>query len=448
MKATLSLHIRLTGLLLLLLAALVGVASIYAELRSDDVARRDVDGRLQSSAMLILGTSTPPSSDPASPPFVDESGPESGGHTIVPVYELRMTGGRLISRSVGFPPDMTDAEDGYSDQTGGEREWRVLTMRNAERGLTGRVAISEDETTRLARSVRSDILLPLVAALVVLSITVLGAIWVGLRSLRLIEREIGGLNPLRMRQLEIDADKMPRELSRLTRTLNDLLDRLQNLMRHQKAFISAAGHELRTPLAGCSTQLEVARRSAEPAERDHALTRPEEGLRRMGALVEQLLVIARSEQSSLDAEGASFLLNDLIREIADDLSSAQTKVMFEAESESIRMSGHPDLIASMVANLVQNAIRVSPPGEAVEIRLDNLDDTVRIQVCDRGPGLTPDQKSNIFESFYSGQDGSGPGTGLGLAIVKAVALAHRGEVAIVDREPRGLCMKVILPGSA
>lgn len=446
MKSAVSLHLRLTGLLVLLVAVLLSIAFIYAEFRSQYIARQDVDGRLRIGVTFILGPSVTLAQRPGTGlSGVDAAGAENNIPAITPVAELRGIDGRLVYRSMGFPQDMPRTDEGFSDQRSAGEDWRVLTVQNTDRSLTGRVAIRDAETRRLAGMVRSNILVPTVAALVLLAIAVLAAIWLGLRPLRDIEREIGRLDVTRPRPLEIDPASMPRELSRLTITLNGLLDRLKQLLRHQQTFVSAAGHELRTPLSGCAAQLDVAQRSKDPAQRLHALTKLDQGLRRMTELVEQLLVIARSERSTLDVASREFDLADLVRELIADLGPSRHRVNVEIRPGQTRVSGRPELIGSLVTNLIDNALRVSPADEKVMVRVLRHRDHMRMDVCDRGPGLTEDQKSRIFESFYSGADGSGPGTGLGLAIVKAVALAHHGDVVAVDRDSGGLCMQVTLP---
>lgn len=441
-----SLYLRLTGLLVILLAVLLGEILLYAEVRSQEIASRDVEDQLRVGAVLALSAKTEPlnSVQPALPNF-ENFGITNTDDVIVPAYELVDVDGRIIVRSFDFPADMNDTADGYSDPIADGQRWRVLTVQDADRRLTGRVAIRALDEERRANTIRSDIIMPLLVALVLLAITLLAAIWIGLRPLRRIEKEISDIDPVRMAHLKIAPETMPRELAHLTRTVNDLLDRLQKLLRHQKAFIAAAGHELRTPLAGCTTQLEVARRATDAADKEHALNRLDEGLHRMDSLVRQLLIIARSEQSRLDLTRTPFDLDNLLKAIVEDLPPRQGKVILSAEPGPIRISGHPDLIVSMIGNLVENAVRVSPAGETVEIWLGQDENTARISVCDHGPGLSEEQKSKVLDSFYSGTDGTGPGAGLGLAIVQAVVSAHRGRVRFVDRVPTGLCVEITLP---
>lgn len=446
MRSALSLHLRLTGLLVILVVVLFGVIFIYAEVRSQELASRDVEDQLRVGAVLTLRATTGPanSGQPALPNF-ETSEIKSTDGVIVPAYELADVDGHIIVRSFDFPTDMDDTADGYSDPIADGQRWRVLTVQNADRRLIGRVAIKALEEERRANTIRSDLIMPLLVALILLAITVLAAIWIGLRPLRRIEKEISDIDPVRMAHLKIAPETMPRELARLTRTVNDLLDRLQKLLRHQKAFIAAAGHELRTPLAGCTTQLEVARRATDPSDKEHALERLDEGLHRMESLVRQLLIIARSEQSRLDLTRAPLDLSGLLKAIVDDLPPERAKVTLSMAPSPVCISGHPDLIGSMIGNLIENAARVSPAGEAVEIWLDRDENTARISVCDQGPGLSEEQKSKVLDSFYSGADGKGPGTGLGLAIVQAVVAAHRGTVRFIDRVPTGLCVEITLP---
>lgn len=193
MRSALSLYIRLTGLLVILLAVLFSVIFIYADIRSQEIARRDVEDQLRVGAVLTLCATTGPlnSIQPASPNF-ENSEITNTDDVIVPAYELVDVDGRIIVRSSGFPADMEDTEDGYSDPNADGQRWRVLTVQDAERRLTGRVAIKALDEERRANTIRSDLIMPLLVALVLLAITVLAAIWIGLRPLRRIEKEISG----------------------------------------------------------------------------------------------------------------------------------------------------------------------------------------------------------------------------------------------------------------
>lgn len=441
-----SLHLRLTGVLSILLAIMMMFVFILVDFRATNIARRDVDGQLKAGAKLTLqSTSKQPDQVAFAPEAAESLKGDDKNHAIFPAYEISKIRGRIISKSPDFPSDMRGTKEGFSDEIAAEQNWRVLTVQDDDHQLSGRVAINSQEIRWLANTIRSDILMPLVPILLLLAIAMLAAVWIGLRPLRRIEGTIRDIDPTHMRSLEIDSDSMPRELSQLILTLNELIERLQKLVRHQKAFVSATGHELRTPLAGCMAQLEVARRTTDPDDKKNALHKLDQGLHSMDTLVRQLLVIARSEQSSLDATRTPLDLADLLKRIVDDLPSADARVVLSTEPGPIRISGHLDLIGSMVSNLIANAVRVSAPEETVEIHLDRRGETACIRVCDRGPGLSEDQKTKVLGSFYSGSDGSGPGTGLGLAIVQAVAAAHLGTVTFVDRDPSGLCVEITLP---
>ena len=136
---------------------------------------------------------------------------------------------------------------------------------------------------------------PLLWVLPLLAVGALGSLWYGLAPLRALERAVARQAPDEPRGLGLDPARMPRELGRLTATVETLLARLRDVLERRRAFAAAAGHELRTPLAGCGIQLQVARRTDDAAVRDRALDQARTAIDAMDRLVDRLLLLGRAD---------------------------------------------------------------------------------------------------------------------------------------------------------
>lgn len=449
MKFGTSLQSRLLGLLLLLLGTALVAIAVHGYGRADRAAARDIDDRLKMSAALILQTIDPLSERNSAIVSRSPSPNRAAWWTTAPAFEIRARDGQVLLRSTDFPGATGRSPPGFSTRIADRLEWRIFTIMDPERGVFSSVAMSAFERTGRARSRFADTLVPVLMALPLLGIAVLASVWLGLKPLRGIERAVRGVSVTNLRRLDLDIRKMPRELGRLARTLNDLLDRQHGLLRHQRAFVAAAGHELRTPLAGCKTQLEVIRRSDDPAVQAHATDKLGEALARMIHLVGQLMLLAKSEQSGLLRDAQHFDLDTLIAEIVADgvsgVDGRHHRIDFTSPPSPVEIVADRTLIRSMVENLLKNAVQVSSVDIPVEIFLSGAETEVVIEICDRGPGLPEGQRTLVFESFHQFDHGTKTGTGLGLSIVKAIVEAHQGRVALEMRDLGGACVRVVLP---
>lgn len=452
MKFGASLQSRLLGLLLLLLGMGLVAVVVHGYGRADRAAARDVDDRLRMSAALVLETIDPLSQRDSTAPPRSLSSNRTTWWASAPAFEIRTRDGRVMLRSTDFPPMAESSPPGFSTRMVERLEWRIFTIVDPDRGVMSSVAMNAVERAGRARNRFEDTLVPVMMALPLLGIAVLASVWLGLKPLRRIERAVRGVKVTELRRLDLDVRKMPRELGRLARTLNDLLDRQQGLMRHQRAFVAAAGHELRTPLAGCKTQLDVIGRTDDRTVRAHAMTKLGEALERMIRLVGQLMLFAKSEQSGLLRDARRFDLDSLIAEIvADDVTSTAAqhrRIDYVPPAVPVEIVADRELVRSMIENLLENAVRVSAVDDPVEVVLTAAETHVTIDICDRGPGLPDDQKEQVFDSFHQVARRSTTGAGLGLSIVKAIVEAHRGSVALEARSSGGICARVRLPRHA
>ncbi len=254
----------------------------------------------------------------------------------------------------------------------------------------------------------------------------------------------------------IDAYADTWEYQRLVQVLNQMLGRLSASLETQKRFAADASHELRTPLTALRGEIEVALRRDRTAEEyvqvlDSALEESE----RLSRLAEDLLTLTRSEAGVLKPQLQATDLTERVRRTVTRLST-------EAEGKAVCISGpgegsvpadvDPDLFDQVVWNLLGNAVKFSPSGGRVEIRLIRNDRHAVLEIADDGPGIPEDKLERVFERFFRTDESRTPGesdsgTGLGLAIAKAIVELHEGSIAVQNRTEGGAVFRVTLPAA-
>ncbi|MBK5111313.1 MAG: HAMP domain-containing histidine kinase [Thermoleophilia bacterium] len=251
------------------------------------------------------------------------------------------------------------------------------------------------------------------------------------------------------------------EVAELTRTFNEMLRELslaraerESALSRQRAFIADASHELRTPLTSVLANLELLDHSLEGEGSELDLESVESALRssqRMRRLVADLQILARAD-SDHDRVLKPGDLTEITRHAVDELDPlTDDHTIVLTAPEPVPVCGDGDRLHRIVTNLVDNAVRHTPPGSTVEVRVEADRDTgtARLVVGDNGPGIPADLRPQIFGRFVRSDGPSdrsrGEGTGLGLAIVQAIAERHGGTATVGDSPSGGAEFRVELP---
>ncbi len=243
------------------------------------------------------------------------------------------------------------------------------------------------------------------------------------------------------------------EVAHLEDELNAALERIEAGYRAQDQFISNVSHELRTPVAVLLTQAQVARMGERDLDKSYAfIERAEVLLKRLGKLVESFLVLARAELTDSRANdvvpAVDLILGCLqsCKEYADQ-NGVRVLSGLDEDGADLVLRGDPELLLTMVENLVRNAISHSPDGGAVTLRAERTRDGVAISVRDEGPGIPDEYRERIFERFVRVPSSTErkDGTGLGLAIANGIATLHGGAIEVRNNELRGCTFTVRLP---
>ncbi len=228
----------------------------------------------------------------------------------------------------------------------------------------------------------------------------------------------------------------PQEVQPLLHSINGLLQRLNEILEAQQRFVADAAHQLRTPLAGLITHSEYAQRATDPAELQHALGQIKTSAEGANRLLHQLLTLAQSEaHSGGPAAFENIDLDRLLREkTAEWAPAAMSKdidIGYETQAPAAAVHGNAVLLRELTANLLDNAIRYTPRGGRVTVRLSDPAHPL-IVVEDDGPGIPPSERERVFERFHRLPGSGGEGSGLGLAIVREIARAHGACARIAD----------------
>ena len=287
--------------------------------------------------------------------------------------------------------------------------------------------------SRLAQHVLFTIIMPLL----LLTLVVAALVWYGVRSglaplndlaSTLSKRGWGDLRA-------VGGEQVPGEVRPLIAELDSLMQRLEAAQSAQQRFISEAAHQLRTPLAGLTAQVERALLVKDVESMKPALTQLGSSSRRLARLVNQLLTLAKAEpgnnpQHELASLDLSTIVQETCREWVPEALRKNVDLGFAGETDPVQIVGHELLVAEMLDNLIDNALRYgAQPGQSVTVRLAARPH-VEIVVEDEGPGILENERGRIFERFHR-LPGSAPGgCGLGLAIVREIARLHGAEVSV------------------
>ncbi|MEW6660485.1 MAG: heavy metal sensor histidine kinase [Thermodesulfobacteriota bacterium] len=242
------------------------------------------------------------------------------------------------------------------------------------------------------------------------------------------------------------------ELDRLAQTLNDMLGRLDDFLGQIRRFSADAAHELQTPLTILKGEMEVALRSPRsPEEYKKVLLSSLEEIDRISALVAGLLLLARADRGVLRLDLQPLELHELLKEVA-----AQMRLLAENHGVSLDydkvepavIQGDREHFQRLLLNLIDNAIKYTPPGGRVTLSLRGDGQSAHLAVSDTGMGLSQEEQKQIFHRFYraaGARTQSGGGAGLGLSIAQSLAVAHGGRIEVESTPGRGSTFTVSLP---
>lgn len=439
-----SLRLRLVLTIGVALAVLWSVAALWMLRDLDRNLQHTLDERLAMSARMVSGLLAQSRiGTDRSPAIVARDAVTVPGSRGI-ACQIRSLRGEVVAMTQGAPDAlMAPNLSGYRTQTLDGARWRSYTLQAGGYSIT--TADSLDERAGLSRRIALAAGLPFLIA----AMGGLLALWIGagrglapLDGLRrtLTERQPDTIEPL-------DAQSLPTELRPLIESLNHLLDRIAQAVMRERNFTNDAAHELRTPLTAIDTHLQVARlTTGEHAQQ--ALADAGEGVRRMRATLDQLLILARVEGRLPFDEGEVISAAEVVdRVIAASAPEAATRIVRSGDGGAAALAVPPALAVAALRNLTDNALRYSPSVSKVDVVTESDGETIRFRIIDRGFGFGHGEHEQAKQRFWRGRGSTGSGSGLGLAIVEAIAIRYGGHIRLGSSEQGGALVELELPSS-
>ncbi len=424
--------------LLMLLTAAVLVSAVVQAVVVFDTAMREADAvfdyHLQQLALSLTN------GDLGLPGF----GPRGHARNDVDyVVQVWAPDGRRIyvSRPRIEMPDQ--AVLGYTTAVVDGHPWRVFSMQAG--GRTIQVAQPLQTRRALALTFAAESVWPQLLVAPALLLVVAWVVRRSLRPLRTLAAELENRAATATDPIEPNA-VMP-EMQPVVRAMNGLFARTRQAFDAQQAFVADAAHELRSPLAALKLQVQMLGRAHDPATQRVAQQRVSAGLERATHLVEQLLALARADsvapedmQPSSLAQAARLALSDTV-----DLAQSRGVDAGLEQADEVEVLAPPQGLRMMVRNLVDNAVRYTPGGGRVDLRIHRDAAGAVLEVDDSGPGIPQHERARVFDRFYRGEEAPAGGSGLGLAIVARAAARCGARIELLDAPIGGLRVRVHFP---
>lgn len=361
-------------------------------------------------------------------------------------FQLWDKNGKLMLRSKNAPRiPLSDGRDGLSTIWLNDQAWRVNTAYNPRNQITVMVAEQSNYRQQLENQLTQDSIIIMLITYPFLGLLIWIIVGRGLSSLRRVAREVRNRETSNLKP--VDTESAPSEIEPLITELNSLFSRLHEGFEKEKRFTADAAHELRTPLAALSAQIQVALREETPEGRNRALLKVLSGVNRSTHVIQQLLTLSRMDPEASIHEPQPVNLAQQASEVAAQLAPEAIAKNIDLElltpdSKAIILA-NPTAIHILIRNLVDNAIRYSPENSFVKINIEEENDQVILKVMDNGPGIPEELRERVFERFFRVSGTKTTGSGLGLGIVMQIVKLHKAKIELFTPEhSHGLTVKI------
>lgn len=435
-RAPYSLQGRLAFLVLGMLAAVWSVTAAIVWFDARHEVEEILDSHLAQAAAFVVAQYQ--HDKPGSDLQVDMPSLHRYAYkTTIQVFQ----GDRLVLRSANAPLQPMakgiHSEAGFSNVRIDNAEWRVFAVREPATGLQVYVGEQTKSRNAILWAVLRSTLWPLVAALPLLVFAVWWAMRRGLSPMRRLGRSLVERRPDALDRVHLD--DAPSEMVPMVDALNALFQRIETLLDSERRFTADAAHELRTPIAAIRAHAQVALYATDDAQRRSALQNTLDGCDRATRLVQQMLTLSRLEANAMPDEVTLDLQAVVRREMADMAPRAlhKNQSMELKDGPALMVKGDEALLAVLVRNLLDNAIRYSPPHARIQVQTAQDAGGIQLRVEDSGPGLPAADLERLGERFFRPLGTLESGSGLGLSIALRIAKAHRMEIGMGRSETLG-----------
>ena len=347
-------------------------------------------------------------------------------------FQLRSVKEGVVLRSESAPEfALSLTRNGYSETMINNQLWHVFSISTENGDYVIHVGQRDDIRSKLVESLASQELLAMLLALPVLGLVIWLIVSRILRPVnqlkeQLAAREVGHLQPLPL-------DKLPEEVVPMVQQINALFVMLEQAFANERNFTSDASHELKTPLAGLMTQLQVAQKAQDATMRKLALQKCQQAVLRMTHMVQQLLTLSRVQHHNVQLTKQRVDVNQAIIAVIADIEYSAHEKLIEIElngRDGIAIEANPQLLAILFRNLLDNAIKYTPNGGKVNVCLDSDQQSVCLAIEDSGPGVADEDYERITQRFYRCVETAqvAEGSGLGLSIVQRIIRLHEADI--------------------
>ena len=470
----LPIRIRLTAWYAALMAGVILVLGgfVVVQLRND--LHQQVDDELRAvSDTLVHAVEVESADNPASRPlsatenaedFADAAQAalphsaaaaqvvDADGHVVLR-YGPAAEGARLADATTLATARASGAQT-FTDSVGEEsRHYRVRVAPFVVHGQPFVMVVAE--TLRpVEDAVQRALLLLMVAGPIAIAGTALIAYWLASKALRPVGQMTSDAEEIGAGRLDGRVAVPPArdELGRLARTLNAMLERIERGVAEKHRLVADASHELRTPLAVMRAEIQVSLRADDlsTAARE-VLESTRDEVEEMGRTVDNLITLAEVDEGRLELLTRAVGLRQALEQASGSLTplAAAKNVTFEISGDSLDAQADVQRLNQALTNLLENAVKFSPPGSTVRAETWRHADEVGVSISDEGPGVPEEDRDHLFDRFYRVETARGrgiKGSGLGLAICREVAEAHGGRVWVDSTPSRGSTFNLALPG--
>jgi len=356
----------------------------------------------------------------------------------------------LLMRSESAPKYVfSEKSNGFSQANIDGHLWHVYSISNSPDDYIIHVGQKEEIRAELTDEISGQLVMQFLIGLPILGAVIWLIVGHALRPINRLERSLARREATYLKP--ISTRRLPKEILPVVSEINKLFAQLEEAFEHERRFTSDAAHELRTPLAGLLTQAQVALRTNDDAVRKQALKRIEQAVNRMTYMVQQLLTFSRIEYSTefLTKEPTE-LGREIIQLVADLEPDAYRKgiAMEFVEDHPLPVVVNPGLVAILIRNVLDNAIKYTPAGGNIIISVIGREHQyVQLSVEDSGPGIAPDQYEKSLQRFHRCTETAhtAQGTGLGFSIVERIASIHNADLILGVSQLGGLKVTVQFP---
>ena len=414
-------------------ATVVATLEIRAELQEI------LDKHLQQSASLLLVQAGHELDEVE----LDAMGTPGGSAPDV-VFQVWEGGRGLIARSSNAPLTKLAALDsGFSDSRLRGKSWRVFGAWDAQQRYLVQVGESAAAREHLYFEAAEYLLFPLLFALPVFGLLIWLSVGAALDPVDRIAQELAGRDSNKLTPI---SGEVPAEISTMVERLNNLLERVHLSLESERRFTSDAAHELRTPLAALKAQLQVAQGATDKPSREKAIVNAITAGDRATRLVEQLLTLARLEHDAWQSQAEPVNLHQIAVQVLAEAAPAAAEKHIQlalSGSPNARVQGHAGLLAVLLRNLVDNALRYSPAASAIEVTVSETAEGATLDVLDQGPGIPVAERELALQRFHRLGGESSSGSGLGLSIVARIVQLHNAKLELLEgADGRGLRVNI------